>query len=582
LSGFLFPEITSENVTQRCLHDLLEMIGISSDQIHITMLELFRKYSLLAIIVLILLFVGLIFMVDGVGRGGLGSGPKAMSFDGKEYTQSQVERQGVDFGSMCLGLLNINRTNQSLYPYLQTMGLNPRGYDPSNYLASRYLLKKISADYGVSVSEEQVEEYIKGTLFVDPNGEFDQAAYSNYIENVVKRAGHGVQEFNDLVGEIISVEKIKGIVGEGYSLNEEVIRQSSLINLQEMTYEQFSLPLAELKEKIEVTEEEVKAYWEENKGNYLTDPEGKVEFVISDANLTVKEAEERAAMKEKARAEGKTEEEIEKITFTLPQEKKDELINTAGELIDNLFDKVQEEDGENFAGTAEQLGLSLQTSEFFTASAPPTVFTTYIPEARSTIGQQAVTMNPGQQMSSISDIAELSPGSYLIFKVIEKKEAEEKPFEDAKEQAEKDLITKRATDSLEEEVEKMKATFIEKSATEDAGKVALELGLLYAKHEDVTIVSSIPTEPSARILFEEAIQVAVNEFSEPLIQDGLEFRVPRAVFVRPLSRAFIDSEENKTQLDAISGRANYEINSIVFYNWFQHQLSQGGYESYSN
>ena len=547
------------------------------------MLELFRKYSALAMILLILLFFGLIFMVDGVGRGGLGSGPKAMSFDGRAYTQSEVERQGSDFGRMCLGLLDPSRMEAylTILPYMQTMQLNPRGFDPSNYLASRTLLKKVSAQYGVTASEQQIEEYIKGTLFADPNGEFEQSAYTDYIENVVKRNGHGVQEFNNLVGEIIAAEKLKGIVGAGHIMSDELARQSSKISLQELTYEQFSLPLADLKEKIEVTEEEVKAYWEENKGNYLTDPEVKVEYVISDANLTVKEAEEKAALKEKARAEGKTEEEIEKMTFTLPQEKKDELINIAGEVIESFFDVMQDAKGEGFSANAEKLGLELQTSEFFTASEPPTSFSKYIPEARMTLGQQAVSLKAGAQMGSISDIAELSPGSYIVYNVIEKKDAEEKPFEDAKEKAKKDLITKKATDSLEEEVEKVKTQLVEKS-TEDVKKVAVDLGLLYAKREDVNARSSIPSEPSAAILFAEATKVADNEFSETIMQDSESYGVPRAVFIRPLKRAFIDSEENKTQLDSMAGSANNAINNIVFFNWFQHQLAQGGYESFSN
>jgi len=548
------------------------------------MFELFRKYSGIAFVVLILLFIGLIFMVDGVSRGGMGSGPKVMSLDGRDYTYSEVEKQGSDYYNMLMSLLSggFNGGNEELAPYMMTVArYNPytgQGIEAADFYANRVLLGKLSKEYGVVAGEEQVTKFIKEKLFADDQGDFDQAGYTEFIEKRVTRYGLGVQDFNTLVGEILSFSQLQKIVGSGYVINEEMIRRTAQINQQEMTYEQYTLPLKKLKAAIQVTDEELKGYWEINKGKYLTKPEAKVQYVVADANIVKKELKGKKKLIDEAKAAGKSEAEIEKITFTLPAEEKTKLINEAGTKVDNLFVSVQNAEGADFVKEAEAIGLKVKTSEFFTQDSAPYEFK---------IGQgqnpAAIAMTlPGipDSMESLSDVYTIGEGRFLIFQVIEKKEAEPLPYEKAEASAKVDLIDEKAAESLEGEVEKLVAQIEEASKSGKEKQKAKQLGFAYAKRSDINLTTQIEGEKAPHVLFQAATEVATKAFSKPIIQDDAGEGVSRAVVVRPISRQYVESEENKNIVDYQVKAGAGLLDRIAFENWFNNQIQAAGYKKY--
>lgn len=516
-------------------------------------------------------------MVDGVGASGMGTGPKLMSFNGTSYTLSQVERQGQSYGSMLGSLRKAGNagSNEKLFPYLRMMSDG----DERDFLAKRLLIKDMAEKYGVTPSQKQVEDYITNSLFADQNGEFDQVSYTDFIEKRVKRYGLGVQDFNIMVGEVLSLDKLQGIVGSGLDLDEEVTRESLKINAQEMTYEQFTLPVSVLKEGIQVSDEEVKAYWEENKQNYLTEPEMKVQYVLVDAEIPVKEAQGTSAAKEKARKERTPEEEIGKIQYTLSEEEKNALIDEVGIKLDTLFVNVQDNEGKNFTGLAKELSLEVKTSDFFKPSNAPFELKLPLYQEQGTVLQRIAGLLPiPDSMESISDVYSVGEGKFMLVQLLEKKEEEPLAFEKAKARAQVDLQDDRAKNSLNDEVTKVREKLITETEGKNASEVAKELNLTYHKRENVKFGQPLPDELSARDFFTEAIQLKVNEFSEPIIQ--MDEGLARAVILRPLERRYVNSEENKASLESQLGNTGEMLNMVVFENWFNHQLVQASFEKH--
>lgn len=548
------------------------------------MLEFFRKYSAFAFIVLIILFIGLVFMVDGVGKSGMGSGPKLMSLNGRAYTHSEVEREGADYLNMLFGLRDAGHVGdgQLVGPYMFAVAnFNQRmrsAADAPSFLANRLVLQDLAEKYGVIPSQELIEKTITEKLFLNSEQKFDQAGYDKFIERRVKRYGMGVKDLNTLVGEILSVEKLMGIVGEGYMMDESLLRRNAHIIEQTMSYEQFSFPMDKIKDTITVTEEEIKAYWEENENRYLTDPQVKVEYVITDAGIAKLQADHKKAEIEKAKAEGKTEEEIAKLDTTLPDDQKTDLINAAAMKVDNLFVQTQNDGGGKFfEKNAKELGLEVKTTEFFTAASAPADFKTPSQSGTPASIATQLSLDP-DSMDSVSDFFTLGEGRYLIFRALERIEAQPLAFEDAKDKAKADLISQKLSESMETQTEGLRNQLVEAAKAGKAIEKAKEMGMEYAKRENLKINDRIDGEVEAAQIFIGATEVKVNEFSEPMVQEISK----RVTFVRPLERSFIETEESKALVSSQVENSGKSLDYIVFSNWFRNELELAQFERFAS
>ncbi len=543
------------------------------------MLEFFRKYSAFAFIVLIILFIGLVFLVDGLGGSGAGSGPKLMKLNGREYAYSEVERQGSDYYKMLFGLRSGNYIGEAEFaaPYMIHIAqMNPQtgaATDETTYYANRLILKGLAEEYGVIPSQEQIENTIQKTLFVNDAGKFDQAGYAKFILNRVKKYGLGVKDLNTLVGEIISMNKLEAIIGTGFTINPDLVRRGALVNLQTLTFDQFTLPLEKLKDTITVTDEEVKAYWEKNTNNYLTDPQVKVQYVISDAGITAAEKKHKDAQLAAAKAEGKSEEEIAALDTALPADQRTQLMNAAIIKADSLFTQVQDEDGRGFEKVAKELGLEATTSEFFTESSAPADF--QLTTQSGTPAAVALSLSGEvDTMDAMSDIYPLGGGRNLIFRVLERIEAEPLSYEQAQADAKSDLIQSKLDESQDTLTGDIREQLVTAAKDGKLIEKAQELGMTHAQFTDKGIRDQVEGETYFFRAFQDASKIADQEISEPIVQDIPQLGLERVLFVRPTSRKFVETEEAKsaikTQIDGSADGMNY----VVFSNWFDAQRAQ--------
>jgi len=535
------------------------------------MLELFRKYSMLAFVVLILLFLGLIFMVDGVGQSGMGTGPKMMTYKGKAYTQSEVERQGADYANMFQSVMMGGYTQAfaDVMPYAQTV----MAADKVQYLGNRLLLKELSAQYGATPNQEQIEGFIKTKLFTDKNGEFDQASYAIFIEKRVQRYGLGVQDFNTLVGEMISLNTLQKIVGSGFALDEKVSEMQEKIARQELTYEQFTLTAETVQKSLTVTDEEVKAYWEKNQKDYMADPKKKIQYVISDAQLADKIAKGKAAALEAAKKEGKTEEELKEFAYTLPTKEKTQYLNEAGDKIDQLFVNTQDAAGKGFKELAEKLSFEVQSTDLFTKAEIPATLQALVAQKQE-VTETIFSLPAAQGMASLSDVVSLGNGKFMLFQVVEEKQAEPLPYEEVTSLAKADFLNSQAGELLEEKMNELKAELAKNASSDNLADVAAKLELTYHKRSKVTKSQPLDQEPSAVALFDKAAETADKAFSDVIVQNTPEEGVQRAVVVRPLARVYTETEANKAGVTSQAKRTNATLETVIFSNWFKHNLAQ--------
>ena len=261
------------------------------------MIENIRKYTGLMIVVLVLLFIGLVFLGDGV-RNSFGSKP-VMEVAGQSISKKKYDRHMavldlpralpnnhflpretrilsshylgdsvVDFPNLMPGSI-VAQMSQ----YLQA------GSSPDKFITNRLNTQKAGLEYGVTPSNDEVESFVENVLFADPEGSYDQEAYSDFIKNKASAFG-GTRGFNDYIRDLLTAQNLSKVVGGGISPEMETVRALYNTEKQIINAQQVILESATYEGKISPTEEELKEHYEANKENYKSDELRSISYVF--------------------------------------------------------------------------------------------------------------------------------------------------------------------------------------------------------------------------------------------------------------------------------------------------------------
>ena len=358
------------------------------------MLENIRKYTGLMFVVLILLFVGLIFLESSSNSRGYGSGPVVLEIDGRGYTQQEFQRLGA---TPLRVLEDLSRQSQmaqfAVMPFTYQMGTRPDSgmsgdIDPLQFLSNRLILQRSAREFGIHPSVPEVEAFLRERIFVNQDGTFNAEAYDKYVNDSLPSRGMSIKDLNELVGELLTLGKLTDILSAGVEPTRDAVREEIADSQQEVSYKLATFPASAYEDETPA-EEEVKVHWEENRGRYLSDAKVRLTYVLATPDFESKLAEKRAAKAEEDAADpaGETTPPAEdpskdpddlaaeaadgEEAVTLTTEERDELIREAGGLIDRLYEALLNSEGEGFEEEAATLGLEVQMTELFTRDECP-------------------------------------------------------------------------------------------------------------------------------------------------------------------------------------------------------------------
>lgn len=262
------------------------------------MIENIRKYTGLMIVVLVLLFVGLVFLGDGV-KNSFGSKP-VMEVAGQSISQKEYQRNMavLDLPS-ALSFTPLSRDTRVLAShYLGDAIIEDTQYsapgsiiafmsrflqgdsaDSGRFVANRLNVQKAGIEYGVTPSNDEVESFVENVLFADREGNYDQEAYTEFIKNRVTGLG-GTKGFNEYIRDLLTSQNLAKLLGGGIAPEMETIRSLYNTEKQVITAEQVTLEAAVYEGKITPTEEQLKEFYEENKANYNSDELRSVSYTL--------------------------------------------------------------------------------------------------------------------------------------------------------------------------------------------------------------------------------------------------------------------------------------------------------------
>jgi len=395
------------------------------------------------IAVFVLLAAGFLFTFNSFDSGrGAATGQTLLKVDGRGYDRTSLRRMGPNTIELAQ-MLNFGQMSALL-------GGNPYQPNTQQFVVNRIIVQKEAKKLGIYPSEEQVRAEIQEKIFFR-DGKFDLETYNTLTTRTLPNLSMAERDLFALVADKIAVEKLVNVIGTELTPSLEIAKKSYLEENQKLTLQRFEFLVSDVKDTIEVSDEDVKAYWSENTTNYMTEPSYKIAYVIASPEYP---ADETPAEDTERTDEEKATAAADRAAARSAAE------DAASQQIDELYIGLTENDGKDFDKRAKDAGFTVIISEAFTPSTIPTELRGRIINDHETlvrkIQETASNLSSEYKIDHISDVYELPGKKWIIFRAIETTDSEPKTFEAAQEQAKNDLISEKAEEKIRENAETAK------------------------------------------------------------------------------------------------------------------------------
>lgn len=491
--------------------------------------------------------------------------------------------------------------------------------DPdTEFMINRAILRKHAEELGIFPSQQAVEEHVKTIpYFGGMTGQFDEEKFERFKKNSLGSLSLTNADFVEMIRDELRFRQIADLITGEVQAVPSISKTIAESQLQIVDLAYTLVNRAKFEESLEISEEDIKAFWEENKERYLTDEQRQVEFlkIALKDEFKVPPLPAEDPLPEDATEEQKQAAASKRATLSAERQAKqdelDALLFFAGETL-VLEQIVNEQEGADFmpaaksgialikeilkpddyedAGIAEEdldkLVITTGQTELFTANEVPEELNFALKRVSrqrgpSTPAEAVFSVNVnGDEADKVSNLLVLPDGSTLAFKVTNSVASEPLPYEKARSQARADLRSKRLDESVTKATEDLVKALEEGLA---AGKSAKELitaaGFEYKEALAIDASKPAPELPNFGAVFANAVKTNPNSVGEPVEQsstldaEGNSVSEGKVVFVVKDRRIAI-SADNDRKLDQVQSSINNRERGLLFREWFREkQLS---------
>ena len=233
------------------------------------MLDLLRKKTQSPFIQGTILIIVLVFIFWGVGSGindnlnivatVNNEGIPYEDFQ-KAYNQLTTQYRNQFGGNLPKGLLeNLDLESQTL-----------------DQLIQRTLLRQGAREMGIMVSNLEVQQAVEKMEAFRTNGSFNVEQY----KNILSSSGMMPSSFEASMRTDLLSGKVLSHLARFAKLTPLEVNEQFGFDNKEISIEYISFSGSDFKEAIEAGDEELQSFYEENKNNYMTDPQVKLNFLL--------------------------------------------------------------------------------------------------------------------------------------------------------------------------------------------------------------------------------------------------------------------------------------------------------------
>lgn len=192
------------------------------------------------------------------------------------------------------------------------------------------------------ISDNQLSQYILGMPGFQRNGKFDQEAY----DNLAMRQNLTPKKLDELIRKDLAKQQVKDSMNKYVFVTKEKIQKLVNLAYQKRDVSMLELRLDEYLKKVNVTDEEIKEYYEANPSNFIMPDQVKVNFLLySVAEILPKvkitdEEVKRYFEENKVQFEGSQERRAKHILFLTDSDMTEEELNEAKKLAESVREEA--------------------------------------------------------------------------------------------------------------------------------------------------------------------------------------------------------------------------------------------------
>ncbi len=176
---------------------------------------------------------------------------------------------------------------------INSMDQNKLKQDVVNGLIEQQVLSQFAKENGMRISDKQLSSMILSVdAFKDENGKFSNAIYERRV--LQSRASPAVFE-QQLRGDMIQ-DQLRRSISESAFVTGKEKKQLTQLQLQKRNIVFTLIPADQFKDEIQISDDEISAYYEEHKENYKTEESVKIKYI----DLSVEELAKQIEVDDKA------------------------------------------------------------------------------------------------------------------------------------------------------------------------------------------------------------------------------------------------------------------------------------------
>jgi len=217
----------------------------------------------------IVVLIAIVFAFSGIGSLSVsGSASEtAVKVNGERVSELQVQQA---LNSEKQRILNENEGLDAAL--LEDDLIRPQVVEQ---IIGRKLLSQEASTGGMAISSRATGKLLLDTPSFQTDGRFDQELFLYRIRNL----GYTSASFLEMLEENLLIDQfVRGFVASGFTTSNELELLASVVE-QERDYYYLTAPLQPVIESVKVTDQQVAAYYEENKNSYQAEEQVVVDYI---------------------------------------------------------------------------------------------------------------------------------------------------------------------------------------------------------------------------------------------------------------------------------------------------------------
>lgn len=279
----------------------------------------------------------------------------------------------------------------------------------------RILMMEEAKRSGIKISDKEVVDTLRQHPLFLRNGVFDERFYAYILRNNI---GLEPRAFEEIVRENISLRRMSESFKKEIKLSDDDILSEYKKEFGKIRISYILLEPKDYIDEVDIDENAAKDFYDKNKGEVMI--KSNVEGEFPDRPATFEESK------------------IDIEKFLKEVEARKMLKDRSAEFYKELLERTENK-GEALVSAASKLNLNVRDTDFFSRK-----------DSVEAIGETPIIVEAsyGLKDSELSKPVETSKG-YIIFKVIEKKDADEEAFAEEKEEYSKKVLASRSNLMME-------------------------------------------------------------------------------------------------------------------------------------